>query len=122
MGDIDCRLRGQVDREPPTCLAVYGTLAPGQPNHSQMEGLVGEWEEGFVRGRLFGDGWGAALGYPGLRLDQAGGIVAVWLFRSEDLPKHWDRLDHFEGPEYRRVLTKVFVGSGTVESFIYVLA
>ena len=33
-------------------LVVYGTLAPGRPNHSQLEALDGRWSPGKLRGRL----------------------------------------------------------------------
>ena len=48
-------------------LAVYGTLAPGQPNHHVLTPLGGEWTDGLVEGDLLPEGWGAALGYPGFR-------------------------------------------------------
>jgi hypothetical protein len=35
-------------------LAIYGTLAPGQPNHCIVAPLGGEWAEGVVEGELFG--------------------------------------------------------------------
>jgi gamma-glutamylcyclotransferase (GGCT)/AIG2-like uncharacterized protein YtfP len=57
--------------------AVYGTLARGRPNHHQLSGLSGRWIEGTVRGRLFEEGWGAELGYPGLVLDLDGATVGV---------------------------------------------
>jgi gamma-glutamylcyclotransferase (GGCT)/AIG2-like uncharacterized protein YtfP len=103
-------------------LAVYGTLAPGRSNHGQLAGLAGAWSPGVVRGELFQEGWGAVEGYPGLRLDPAGGEVAVQVFASPDLPDHWDRLDRFEGAEYRRVVTTVMGEDGPVEANIYVIA
>ena len=48
-------------------LAVYGTLAPGQPNHHVVEPFEGEWTDGLIEGDLLPAGWGAALGYPGFR-------------------------------------------------------
>ena len=47
--------------------AVYGTLAPGQPNHHVVEPFEGEWTDGLIEGDLLPEGWGAALGYPGFR-------------------------------------------------------
>ncbi|HYW12230.1 MAG TPA: hypothetical protein VE871_09735, partial [Longimicrobium sp.] len=44
-------------------LAVYGTLAPGQPNHHVVAPLGGEWTDGVIEGELFPVGWAAALGY-----------------------------------------------------------
>ena len=105
-----------------TRLAVYGTLAPGRSNHHQLAGLEGRWRKGTVRGRLFESGWGAALGYPGLILDEQGEAVEVQLFESPDLPAHWQRLDEFEGVGYQRVTAAVAVGEETAPAFIYVLA
>src|ERR687897_3609319 len=48
-------------------LAVYGTLAPGQPNHHVLAPLGGEWTDGLIEGDLLPVGWGAELGYPGFR-------------------------------------------------------
>lgn len=103
-------------------LATYGTLAPGQVNHHQLSGLSGEWTTGTIRGRLIETGWGAALGYPALVLDEAGEAIAVHLFTSADLPAHWDRLDAFEGAEYRRGEVLVETAAGVVEASIYMAA
>jgi gamma-glutamylcyclotransferase (GGCT)/AIG2-like uncharacterized protein YtfP len=104
-------------------LAVYGTLAPGLPNHHQLSGLTGRWIEGTVRGQLLQEGWGADLyGYPGIDLDPDGPTVAVQLFESPDLPEHWTRLDEFEGSGYRRTVTTVNTTGGEVLASIYVLA
>ncbi|HZZ30490.1 MAG TPA: gamma-glutamylcyclotransferase family protein [Phenylobacterium sp.] len=104
-------------------LAVYGTLAPGRSNHGQLAELAGDWTHGMVRGERLAAGWGASVGYPGLRLDPQGAEVAVQVFTSQDLPAHWDRLDAFEGADYRRVLTTVDGDDGTViEAFVYVIA
>ena len=75
-----------------------------------------------MRGRRFESGWGAALGFPGLVLDEHGEVVEVQLFESPDLPAHWQRLDEFEGPGYRRVTVAVALAEGTLPASIYVLA
>lgn len=103
-------------------LAVYGTLAPGRSNHHQLAGLKGRWRKGTVRGRLFPSGWGAALGYPGLVLDERGEVVEVQLFESPDLPAHWQRLDEFEGTGYQRVTVAVALAEEMLPACIYVLA
>jgi len=104
-----------------THLATYGTLAPGRANHHQLAGLEGRWFKGIVRGRLIAAGWGAELGFPGLVLDREGEAVEVEVFATHDLPKHWMRLDAFEGDGYQRVLTSVETLSDTVKAWIYVL-
>ena len=102
-------------------LATYGTLAPGRVNHHQLADLAGHWRPGTVRGRLVEAGWGAAHGYPGLILDPSGEDVEVHLFESADLADHWPRLDAFEGPGYRRVVTQVATEDGALEASIYVI-
>jgi gamma-glutamylcyclotransferase (GGCT)/AIG2-like uncharacterized protein YtfP len=101
-------------------LAVYGTLAPGRSNHGQLTGLAGVWTHATVRGERLAKGWGTGAGYPGLRLDPTGAEVDVQVFTSPDLPAHWDRLDAFEGADYRRTAVLVRDASGVVsEAFIY---
>jgi gamma-glutamylcyclotransferase (GGCT)/AIG2-like uncharacterized protein YtfP len=102
-------------------LATYGTLAPGRPNHHHLDGLEGRWFAGHVNGMLVQAGWGAGLGYPALVLDPDGPDIGVDVFESVDLPAHWERLDAFEGPGYRRVVTAVRTSVGDVDASIYVL-
>ena len=102
--------------------AVYGTLAPGRPNHYQLSGLSGRWIAGTVRGQLIEEGRGAELGNPGIVLDPDGATVGVQLLESSDLPDHWTRLDEFEGSGYRRTVTEVSTTAGGVLAYIYVLA
>jgi gamma-glutamylcyclotransferase (GGCT)/AIG2-like uncharacterized protein YtfP len=89
-------------------LAVYGTLAPGRPNHHVVAPLAGEWSEGVIEGDLAPDGWGATLGYPAFRPRAGGGPVPVHVLISRALPAAWPELDRFEGPGYRRILVPVF--------------
>ena len=102
-------------------LAVYGTLAPGRPNHHHLEALKGSWRQGSIRGRLVAEGWGADMGFPGLVLDPEGPSIEVQVLESDDLPLHWARLDAFEGPGYRRVVATVATPGGDFEACIYVL-
>jgi gamma-glutamylcyclotransferase (GGCT)/AIG2-like uncharacterized protein YtfP len=78
-------------------LFVYGTLGPGRPHGNILTTSGSTWPEAAVRGHLQPQGWGAALGYPGLVLDQAGPEVRGCLFSSEKLADHWPELDAFEG-------------------------
>ena len=77
-------------------LFVYGTLAPGRSNAHVLADVPGRWEPASVAGHLIEGGWAAALGYPGIVLDENGGEVPGLLFSSEHLPAHWGRLDAFE--------------------------
>src|SRR4028118_478752 len=58
-------------------LAVYGTLAPGQPNHHVLAPRGGGGVGGRVEGEVVPLGWGAARGYPGFRPRAGGEAVAV---------------------------------------------
>jgi gamma-glutamylcyclotransferase (GGCT)/AIG2-like uncharacterized protein YtfP len=89
-------------------LAVYGTLAPGRPNHHVVVPLGGEWTDGVVEGDLLPVGWGAALGYPAFRPRAGGAAVAVKVLAAPGLEAAWPELDRFEGAEYRRILVPVF--------------
>ena len=89
-------------------LAVYGTLAPGQPNHHVVAPLGGEWTDGLIEGDLLPVGWGAALGYPGFRPRAGGAAVAVKVLTAPSLATAWPTLDRFEGPGYQRILVPVF--------------
>ncbi len=89
-------------------LALYGTLAPGQPNHHVVAPLGGEWTEGLVEGDLLSAGWGAALGYPGFRPRAGGEDVTVHVLSATSLATAWSDLDRFEGPGYQRILVPVF--------------
>ena len=106
----------------PRRLAVYGSLAPGCPNHHVLADLRGRWLVGTVRGHLRGDGWGAEMGYPGLDLDGDGDEVTVHVLDSVDLAAHWDRLDEFEGPGYQRVRVAVSTDDGDIDAQLYILS
>lgn len=103
-------------------LFVYGTLAPGEPNAHVLADLTGTWEPGTVRGTLFAQGWGAALGFPGVVPEDHGADVEGLVFTSPDLPEHWERLDAFEGEGYERVpVTVRLSGGGTCRAYVYAL-
>ena len=103
-------------------LFVYGTLAPGRPNEHVLAEVPGRWEPATVRGTLLHKGWGAAVGYPGIVLDEFGGKVHGFIFSSEELPTHWARLDEFEGDGYERIVTTAELEDGSlVKAYIYVL-
>ena len=102
-------------------LAVYGSLAPGEVNHGQLAAVKGTWSFGTLRGRLTDAGWGATIGYPGLVLDPTAETLRVQVFESADLIAHLPRLDEFEGPGYRRVVTEVLTDSGALQAWVYVV-
>jgi gamma-glutamylcyclotransferase (GGCT)/AIG2-like uncharacterized protein YtfP len=88
-------------------LAAYGTLRPGRANHHLVAGLVGSWSPGTVRGRR----WQRA-GLPAFTFSAEGGPVDVDVLASPELPRHWQGLDAFEGPAYRRVWVPVELAGG----------
>ncbi len=122
MDTEESAVSAQVSRGSNCRLAVYGTLAPGRPNHHQLSGLSGRWIDGTVCGQLLEEGWGAEVGYPGIVLALDGATVDVQVFESSDLPDHWTRLDEFEGSGYRRTVTTVSTAEGDLLASIYVLA
>lgn len=108
-------------------LFVYGTLGPGRPNEHVLAPYGGTWRRGSVRGALREEGWGAAMGFPGLvigepRADADPGVrVAGWVLTA-DLRDAWAKLDAFEGQEYRRVETTVTLeDGGRVTAWVYAL-
>lgn len=102
---------------------VYGTLAPGRPNAHVLADIDGTWTPATVRGSLVDDGWGAALGYPGIVLSEGRGLVHGLVFSSPQLSTHWQRLDEFEGEGYARVpVTAILANGDCVPAWIYALA
>lgn len=106
----------------PDRLFVYGTLAPGKPNEHILANIGGTFEPASVKGKLHQQGWGAALGYPGIELDERGGDVEGFLFSSENLSQHWKSLDDFEGEGYQRRLAEVTLKDGTtLAAYVYAI-
>ncbi len=103
-------------------LFVYGTLAPGRANEHLLKEIGGTWEDATVTGILYPDGWGAALGYPAIVLDENAEEVEGFIFISDKLSSHWEKLDKFEGGAYERVLVVAKLkDKSTVEAYIYQL-
>ena len=103
-------------------LFVYGTLGPGRPNEHVLGDIGGEWEAAWVPGTLHESGWGAELGFPGIRLDSTGQRVEGFLFSSAALVDHWGMLDAFEGEAYSRVSTQVGrPGKPAIDAWVYTL-
>ncbi|MDH3734276.1 MAG: gamma-glutamylcyclotransferase [Gemmatimonadota bacterium] len=85
-------------------LASYGSLRPGEVNHHQVGAIVGTWSPATVRGVFHASGGDPTRGFPGVEWRPEGAELPLQIFESLALPAHWDRLDAFEGPGYRRVL------------------
>ena len=103
-----------------TRLFVYGTLAPGEENAHIMDGMTGTWIKASVRGRRVSTGCGSLGIHPGFFPDEKGELVQGLIFESQDLPQHWDRLDKFEGKDYKRVAVTAALENGEqVQAHIY---
>lgn len=90
-------------------LACYGTLRPGAPNHGVMAEIPGRWWSGDVRGAR-----STVAGLPAFRWDTARDPANVDVLESSELPKHWAKLDEFEGASYRRSLVPMELLDGHV--------
>lgn len=110
--------------QPEKVLIVYGTLAPGKPNHVKIEHIQGKWEKATIKGKLINEGWGAELGYYGFahaNEEEQITIEAHVLF-SDELPAYWSYIDDFEGNGYKRILTKYELEEGRIGvGYIYAI-
>jgi gamma-glutamylaminecyclotransferase len=91
-------------KSPCEMVFVYGTLRCGGSNHFRMAGAEFV-AAATVRGRLYQIEW-----YPGLVLDESAGEVLGEVYQVSGFLL--ERLDDFEGGEYRRVLTQAQCGGG----------
>ena len=106
----------------PDKLFVYGTLQPGGSMHHLLSAIGGEWDKGTVRGELIQAGDIPGFPYPGVVLNDEDDTIPGYLFTSENLSAHWDKLDRYEGSRYKRVITEVTLTDGqTVKASIYEL-
>jgi gamma-glutamylcyclotransferase (GGCT)/AIG2-like uncharacterized protein YtfP len=101
--------------EPSKKLISYGTLAPGQPNHSLISDLAGAWAECVVRGTMNQqDGFSRFIWNP------TGSEQTASLLSSDCLPDNWNRIDQFEGKEYRRQLIPARTPGGIAIAYAYI--
>jgi gamma-glutamylcyclotransferase (GGCT)/AIG2-like uncharacterized protein YtfP len=54
-------------------------------------------------------------------LEPDGAPIEVFVFESRALLDHWQRIDAFEGPGYRRMTVDVSTDEGVLTASIYVL-
>lgn len=92
--------------QPSIKLFVYGTLKPGQTNEWVLQKIGGRWKEATARGHIQQPEPGH-FSYPRFTPDPTAPKVKGHLFISFRLPRFWDKLDHFEGAAYQRLLIPV---------------
>ena len=103
-----------------TNLFVYGTLQKGKQHERILKKINGRWKKGFVNGKLLNLNSGSDYGYPGLKLDKKGSKIYGMIFQSKELKKYIKKIDEFEGNNYRRVISKVFLKDGSIiNSYLY---
>ena len=95
-------------------LVIYGTLAPGKPNHNVIEDLSGEYRDCAVHGRI-----SEVDGFPHFTWAPSDAGLEALLFSSKQLPGKWDELDRFEGDGYKRRLIPATIDSGLSIASIY---
>lgn len=104
----------------PSALFAYGTLMQGQPQHALLQeaGVISVLPAS-IAGELVDVGE-----YPALRLSPyITSRVHGQLIGIEKLDTVLDRLDGYEGPEFKRELVNVTLDDGrTHTAFTYVLA
>lgn len=105
---VQCMLFDLLLGYPDQKLFIYGTLAPGKPNHSILSGLKGTWESCTTRGQL-----NEVSGLSVLCWQPFGPTIEGQLLVSPDLTKQWARLDQFEGASYKRRMILVITHTGT---------
>ena len=104
----------QMFGHPSTRLAVYGSLRPGESNHRQLATVPGNWLDGTVKGRINQPGE-----YLEFTWDVSSPELAVKVLTSDRLCDHFDRLDEFEGEDYRRILVPVMIAEKVQICHIY---
>lgn len=102
--------------QPSKKLISYSTLSPGQPNHSLISDLRGEWKACVIRGTM-----SQKDGLSRFSWEPIGGPEQpASLFMSDDLPSNWSRIDRFEGKEYRRQLVPAKTQAGIAIGYAYI--
>lgn len=101
--------------QPSKKLISYGSLMPGQPNHVVVSDLEGEWQDCVIRGTI-----NKINGLSRFSWNPTGPELSVCLFTSDDLSRSWERIDRFEGKEYRRQLIPAKIKIGIAIAYVYI--
>ena len=105
-------------------LIIYGSLAPGQPNHAKISHIKGLWKDVIIWGQLKNEGWGATLGYYGFVDGVTKDVQEIEgkVLQSAMLIDEYAFLDDFEGEGYKRILTKYKLTNGEIGvGYLYAL-
>jgi gamma-glutamylcyclotransferase (GGCT)/AIG2-like uncharacterized protein YtfP len=98
-------------------LFCYGTLKPGEEAHSLFKSIKGSWMDAYVYGDFVKD---MNIDYPMIQLNENGDKILGQLFYSDELMKIIKSLDDYEGEEYQRVVTNVYLNDSTLkQAFVY---
>jgi gamma-glutamylcyclotransferase (GGCT)/AIG2-like uncharacterized protein YtfP len=95
-------------------LVVYGTLAPGEPNHYFLEDIKGVWKDCQISGKIK-----MYYDFPFFKWNPSSPKIQVNLFKSESLLKIWQELDQFEGSHYIRHIVPAFVEDNWEIAYVY---
>lgn len=87
-----------------------------------LEAIGGTWEKATIQGEYFKAGSIQGFDYPGIILRDSGETIEGYIFISDNLSNHWDKIDAYEGAFYRRVITQAELADGrTVDTYVYEL-
>ena len=101
---------------------VYGTLQPGKQYEKILKNLKGVWSKGYIFGKMVNIGFGSNYGYPAIKLNKKGSKIYGMILKSKNLKKTISKLDKFEGKDYKRVTTYVYLLNGKkLKAYIYQL-
>ena len=101
---------------------VYGTLQIGKQHENILRELGGNWQKGYVYGKLTNVSAGPDYGYPCLKLDKKGAKIYGMVFDSKNLEKKIKEIDKFEGKNYKRVVTEIYLENGSkIQAYLYEL-
>lgn len=113
LAHLDAESRDAAIAQGSTRLAIYGTLAPGRENHHVVASITPQsWNAATLHARLIQDACDDQ--FPGVIIDPCAPTIPVSVLESPQLPKHWERLDRFEGPAYRRTLAPINLDRGAI--------
>ena len=98
-------------------LFVYSSLKPGGEAGYYLDRIHGIWSNAYCYGNWTKN---IDIGYPVISLNNNGEKIKGKLFFSKQLKNILYEIDAYEGSEYKRSITKVYLKDGSsVESYIY---